>query len=118
VKKQKLQTEVDKLKRLKDAKKCDALDYQFCVTDVADAYLGDIDYNNEQEVDQAIIKTYSGDKMITEAKRQLDFLQDQLADCYGYNGKLDSYKLDKEFPHILPEMRQLKRFLKKWEGAV
>lgn len=117
MKKQKLQTEVDKLKRLKDAKKCDALDYQFCVIDVEDAYLGDIDYDNEQEVDQAIIKTYSGDKMITEAKHQLDKLQDQLNDCYGYDGKLDRVLLD-DFSHILPEMRQLKRFLKKWEGAV
>ena len=107
---------MDEIKRLKDARKCDALDYQFRVIDVEDAYLGDIDYDNEQEVDQGIIKTYSGDKMIEEAKYQLALLQDQLGDCYGYNGKLDSYKLDTEYPHVLPEMRQLKRFLKKWEG--
>ena len=105
---------MDEIKRLKDAKKCDALEHQFYVIDFEDNYLGDIDYDNEQEVDEAIIKTYSGDKMIKEAKHQLEMLQDQLGDCYGYNGKLNSAALEEQ-PHILPEMQQLKRFLKKWE---
>ena len=97
---------MDEIKRLKDAKKCDALQHQFYVIDFEDAHLGDIDYDNDQEVNQAIIKTYSGDKMIKEAKYHLGYLQDQLSDCYDLD----------EFPHIVPEMRQLKRFLKKWEG--
>ena len=82
---------------VKDAFKCDALVHQFFAIDVHDEYLA-------EPTEQCVNETYDDAYLIKEAQYLLDIARIQRDQLYG----------EEDFDTINIEVKQLRRFIRKW----